>query len=145
MILTLKDFFYKCYPMITLFIVTMLTTVIGIIERVNGPFSLVWLTNAITIGVLLRFYRHVNWRHYLICCAGMVLPDLLIGTSLNQVLLMTTANIITISIGYITLQHFATRTEEGEWLGSLHSVPQWLLLCQPSLIIGSLGKVRTSS
>lgn len=138
MILTLKNFFYKCYPMIILFIITTLTTVIGIIERVNGPFSLVWLTNAITIGVLLRFYQHVNWRHYLICCAGMVLPDLLIGTRLNQVLLMTIANIITISIGYITLHRFATRTDEDEWLGSLHSVPQWLLLCQPSLIIGSL-------
>ena len=138
MILTLKNFFYKCYPMIILFIITTLTTVIGIIERVNGPFSLVWLTNAITIGVLLRFYQHVNWRHYLICCAGMVLPDLLIGTHLNQVLLMTIANIVTISIGYITLHRFATRTEEDEWLGSLHSVPQWLLLCQPSLIIGSL-------
>lgn len=138
MILSLPQTSYKRYPMITLLIITILTTIVGILERVNGPFSLVWLTNAISIGLLLRFYQHVNWRHFLVCTLGMLIPDYLAGTDAHQIVIMTSVNIITIWLAYVCLNRFASRSEENEWLCTLYSVPQWLLLCQPALIGSAL-------
>lgn len=128
-----------CYhfPVMILFFINIITSFIGIAERTDGPFSLVWLTNAVVIGVLLRFYDHVNWRHYTVCCAGMIIPDLIVGTDNIQMITMTCANFMTISAGYFFLKKYADNMET-EWFSNLYCVPKMLLLCQPALFLGSI-------
>lgn len=128
---------FSSYPMIILLFVNIVTSSIGIAQRTDSPFSVVWLTNAIVVGVLLRFYDHVNWRHYLVCCSGMILPDVLIGTDNIQLVSMTCANIITISVGYFFLHRYI-KCMKTKWFSNLYCVPQMLLLCQPALILGSI-------
>jgi diguanylate cyclase (GGDEF)-like protein len=138
MIRSLQYFSCKRYPLVTLFVANVVTAIIGILERLEGPFSLVWVTNAVSIGLLLRFYPRVSWHHFAVCAMGMMVPDLLAGTAYHQVLMMTSANVLSIWLGWLFLNRFASRSENSEWLSTLYCVPQWLLLCQPSLIIGSL-------
>lgn len=124
-------------PIIILFIISFVASIIGIIERTDGPFSLIWLTNAIVIGVLLRFYKNIDFRHYMICGAGMILADLLIGTDNIRTIALTCANIISIYVGCLFLRRYYKYTDV-EWFGDLYCVPKLLLLCQPALILGTL-------
>lgn len=136
--LDVRKFFLKNFSLFFLLLLVIEMTTLGIIERINGPLSLLWLTNAVSIGVLLRFYLPIDWRHFCVCAVGMMTAEFLAGGGLYQTILTSGINVITIFLACSFLNRYALTSEKGEWLCSLYSVPQWLLLCQPALGIGSL-------
>lgn len=130
--------YYHRHPLMTLLAISMVLTGIGILERELGGFSQLWPANAMLIGILLHAYPDTNWRHLLVCGAGMVLMDTIVGTRLSWQLMLNSANLATVAIGWWMMKCYAARTAQGEWLATPMAVPQMLLLCQPALLAGSI-------
>lgn len=121
-----------------LFFIVLVASVIGYLLLMDEAISLIWLTNAIATGMLVRSYQVLSRRTLAICYLAMVTAGLLFGIPLHQCLGIHLINLFSIVIGHTMLRQFLYKKDTRSWLHHPDGFLKLFLFIQPALVIGSL-------
>lgn len=77
---------------------------LGILSRPMGDLASLWIANAVLLGALLRYPQLATRGGWLGAVAGYFVADLTNGGSLLNTFWLTTANLVSVSTGYVLLK-----------------------------------------
>jgi diguanylate cyclase (GGDEF)-like protein len=115
----------------------------GIGSRLPGSLAVLWLANALLLGLLVR-YPGVRRRPAIWCAAavGYVSADIVFGTPLEPALIMAAANLTGVVVGL--LGFVALDDEDAARLGTVAAVIRMFAVCgAASAMSGVVGAVAT--
>lgn len=78
----------------------------GISSRHHGLLAIFWPTNAVLLGLLLKHAKHTRlWPLWLTACSAHICAELLTGHSLGLALILSSIQVISISVAYYLLHN----------------------------------------
>lgn len=88
-------------------VVIMLWALFGIVTRPVGQLASFWPANAVLMGLFVRLPALAGPAGWIGALLGYVAADLLTGSTLIKSLLLTSANLVGVSTGYLLYRHLA--------------------------------------
>lgn len=91
----------KFWHALTVFLLVFAVCMVGISSRPNGCLAVFWPANALLLAVLVRNPKLATRYGWGMAAVGYLLADLLTGSSFDNALLLNSANIVGVGLGYL--------------------------------------------
>lgn len=86
-------------------LVVFISCLVGIFSRMPGTLAVVWFTNALLLGLLLRNPKAAHPLTWLGAAGGYLAADLVTGSDLGRAVLLNSANLVGVVVGYYAFRH----------------------------------------
>lgn len=140
----MPNYKYNLNRAIILFALSMLLSTIGLESRNLASLSLFWPSNAILLGLLIRFPSLDKPSTLVVLYLGMLSADILYGTQVMIAVGLDIANILFIATARWVLlsNHFFTRGHPRRLQALLHVFPASLLGAAACALVGAIVSER---
>ncbi|CAI0808163.1 sensor domain-containing diguanylate cyclase [Serratia entomophila] len=100
----------KFWHALTVFLLVFAVCLLGILSRPSGFLAAFWPANAVLLAVLVRNPELATRYGWSMAAVGYLLADLLTGSPFNKALLLNSANIVGVGLGYLLFMRLQPQT-----------------------------------